>query len=144
VAGARLSEIEISTDPERIDIDVVHRFLTSSYWARGRSRDMVERSIRNSLCFGAFLDGKQIAFARMITDRTTFAFLADVFVTPEFQGRGVGKRLLSQILAHPDVHDLRLTMLRTKDAQELYKQFGFSEVENPERIMELRGSSFAQ
>ncbi len=105
---------------------------------------MVERSVRNSLCFGAFLDGKQIAFARMITDRTTFAFLADVFVTPEFQGRGVGKRLLSQILAHPDLHDLRLIMLRTKDAQELYKQFGFSEVKNPERIMELRGSSFAQ
>lgn len=141
---ACIPKIEISTDPERIDLEIVHQFLTSSYWAQGRSRDMVESSIRNSLCFSAFLDGKQVGFARMITDRTTFAFLADVFVIPEMQGRGIGKHLMSQILAHPDLHDLRLIMLRTKDAQELYKKFGFSEVKNPERIMELRGSSFAK
>ena len=144
MAATCIPEIEISTDSERIDLDVVHGFLTSSYWARDRSRDVVERSIRHSLCFSAFLDSRQIAFARMITDRSTFAYLADVFVIPEYQGKGIGKHLISQILAHPDLHDLRLIMLRTLDAQKLYQKFGFSEARNPERLMELRGSSFAK
>src|SRR5262245_56215655 len=101
VSLAASADFEISADPARIDIDVVHRFLTKSHWAQGRSRRVVERCIRNSLCFGAYTAGRQIAFARAITDRAVFAYLADVFVLPEFRGRGIAKELIRAVLAHP-------------------------------------------
>jgi N-acetylglutamate synthase-like GNAT family acetyltransferase len=128
-------EYEVSCDQERIDIALVHDFLRSSYWAEGRSRETVERSIRNSLCFGVYAAGKQIAFARVITDRAVFAYLADVFVVPDFRGRGVSKLLLRSILAHPDLQTLRAFVLGTRDAHGLYAQFGFGPVTEPERLM---------
>ena len=128
-------QYEISCDPTRIDISLVHDFLCQSYWAEGRSRDVVERSIRNSLCFGAYTVEQQIAFARVITDRAVFAYLADVFVVPEFRGRGISKALMRAILDHPDLLNLRVFLLGTRDAHGLYAQFGFRPVQNPERLM---------
>jgi GNAT superfamily N-acetyltransferase len=130
-----LSDYEISCDPERIDIALVHDFLRNSYWAEGRSRETVERSIKNSLCFGVYAAGKQIAFARVVTDRAVFAYLADVFVVPDFRGRGVSKVLIGAILAHPDLQDLRSFLLGTRDAHGLYAQFGFGPVRDPQRLM---------
>src|SRR4051794_35096635 len=100
--------IEISSDPARIDISLVHDFLSSSYWAKGRSREVVERSIEHSLCFGVYENGGQIAFARVITDRAVFAYLADVFVVPEHRGRGIASLLLEAILAHPELEGIRV------------------------------------
>jgi GNAT superfamily N-acetyltransferase len=129
------AEFEISCDPARIDVSLVHGFLSSSYWAKGRSRETVERSIRNSLCFGAYAAGRQIAFARVITDRAVFAYLADVFVVPEFRRRGVSKALMRAILAHPELQTLRTFLLGTLDAHGLYAQFGFGPLREPERLM---------
>jgi N-acetylglutamate synthase-like GNAT family acetyltransferase len=99
MALALPSDLEISCDPSRIDVSLVHEFLRTSYWAEGRSRETVERSIRHSLCFGVYTADRQIAFARVITDRAVFAYLADVFVVPDFRQRGVSKALLRAILA---------------------------------------------
>ena len=131
------AEIEISTDPARLDIPLIHRVLSNSYWAKGRSVGVVEKSIRNSLCFGAYLDGVQIAFARLITDRAVFAYLADVFVVPESQGRGISKMLLEEILAHPDITGLKLIRLATRDAHGLYEKYGFESTTNSDKTMEL-------
>jgi N-acetylglutamate synthase-like GNAT family acetyltransferase len=135
------SDLEISCDPSRIDSSLVHEFLRTSYWAAGRSRTTVERSIRHSLCFGAYSAGRQIAFARVITDRAVFAYLADVFVVPEFRQRGVSKALLRAILAHPDLQSLRTFSLGTRDAHGLYAQFGFEPIREPERLMAKYGPS---
>ena len=130
-----LSDLEISCDVGRIDVSLVHEFLRTSYWAEGRSRETVERSIRNSLCFGAYSAGRQIAFARVITDCAVFAYLADVFVVPEFRQHGVSKALLRAILAHPDLQTLRTFSLGTRDAHGLYAQFGFEPIREPQRLM---------
>lgn len=133
--NVELAEFEISCDPSRIDVSLVHDFLTQSYWAHGRSRDVVERSIRHSLCFGAYHAGRQIAFARVITDRAVFAYLADVFVVPAFRGRGVAKALIKAVLDHSDLQNLRVFMLGTRDAHGLYAKFGFRPLLHPERLM---------
>lgn len=127
---------EISTDPARLDVDLIYTFLTESYWAAGRSRRVVEKSITNSLCFGAYIGRAQVAFARLVTDRATFAYLADVFVVPEWRGRGISKRLLGRILDHPGLADVSI-LLRTRDAHDLYRQFGFGPSKDPERFMTL-------
>jgi GNAT superfamily N-acetyltransferase len=115
---------------------MIHRFLSEqSYWARGRSRAVVERTIRNSLCFGAYAATAQVGFARAITDRAVFAYLADVFVLPEFRGQGIGKRLVEAILAHPDLQDLQVMLLRTRDAHTLYEPFGFRPLTAPEEML---------
>ena len=130
--------LQISTDSSRLDLDLIHGYLSEqSYWARGIRRSVVERSIRNSLCFGGFADGRQVAFARVITDRATFAYLADVFVVPELQGRGIGKALVRAVLKHPDLQNLKVVMLRTRDAHGLYSQFGFQPVGQPQTVMEI-------
>lgn len=134
------ADLEISCDASRIDVALVHDFLRTSYWAQGRNRETIERSIRNSLCFGAYSAGRQIAFARVITDRAVFAYLADVFVVPEFRRRGVSKALMSAILAHPDLQTLRTFSLGTRDAHGLYAQFGFEAIREPERLMARYGS----
>ncbi len=136
----------ISDDPARLDLDVVHRYLsTESYWAKGLPRETLERSVAGSLCFGIYMkkdeDGAgegsgQVGFARVITDRATFAWLADVFVLPAHRGRGLSKRLLETILAHPDLVGLRRFMLATRDAHELYRQFGWSEPTKPQNLMD--------
>ncbi len=130
-------EFEISTDPSRIDVAAVHDFLSTSYWAKGIPLEIVRRSIQNSLCFGIYRSKEQIGFARVITDRATFAYLADVFVIEEYRGRGLSKWLMQCILAHPELQGLRRWSLATRDAHGLYRQFGFRELKSPERFMEL-------
>jgi len=130
-------EFEISTDPARIDLGVVHDFLTNSYWARGIPLETVQRSIENSICFGIYHGVRQVGFARAVTDRTTFAYLGDVFVVTEYRGRGLSKWLMECIMAHPDVQGLRRWMLATQDAHELYQRYGFVPLKAPERWMEV-------
>lgn len=129
-------EFEISTDRARVDIAAVHSFLTASYWAQGIPLPVVERSIRNSLCFGVYRGREQAGFARVITDRATFAYLADVYVLPEFRGQGLAKWLMECILSHPDLQGLRRWSLVTRDAHRLYQAFGFQPLQAPERWME--------
>jgi GNAT superfamily N-acetyltransferase len=131
------SSFEVSTDQSRLDIPMIYRFLSEqSSWAVGISRPIVERAIENSLCFGGYLDGRQIAFARVITDFATFANLVDVFVIPEYRGHGYGKQLVAVVLRHPSLQRLRRFMLATTDAQGLYERFGFTPPRNPETLME--------
>jgi GNAT superfamily N-acetyltransferase len=132
----------ISTDPSELDLGVVHAYLEGSYWAAGVPRDVVERSIENSLCFGLYKDEEQVGFARVVTDYATFAYLADVFVLQEHRRRGIGKWLLEVILAHPDLQGLRRWMLATRDAHELYRKYGFDELQSPGIFMERRDASY--
>ena len=127
----------ISTDPAKIDLDAVHAYLVRSYWAEGIPREVVERSIKGSLCFGVYDGTKQIGFARVITDRATYAYIGDVYILEEYRGKGLSKWLMSCIKAHPDLQGLRRWALATRDAHGLYKQFGFTEVKAPERWMEI-------
>jgi GNAT superfamily N-acetyltransferase len=130
-------DYSVSTDQSRLDLDVVHDYLTnSSYWATGRSLETVRRSIENSLSFGLYEGEKQIGFARVITDYATFAWLADVFVLDSFRGQGLGKWLVEVILSHPELQQFRRWVLATRDAHELYRRFGFTELKRPERWME--------
>jgi len=129
-------DFEITTDPERIDLAVVHAFLYDSYWANGIPRETVENSIRNSLCFGLYRGKQQAGFARVITDRATYAYLADVFVLPEYRGRGLSKWMMECIVTHPHLRGLRRWTLATRDAHGLYQQFGFRLLAAPERWME--------
>ena len=130
-------EIVITTDASRLDLGVIHGYLTRSYWARGISRDLVARAMAHSLCFGAFAGGRQVGFARVVSDRATFAYLCDVFVLESHQGRGVGKRLMAAIMAHPDLRGLRRLALFTRDAHGLYRQYGFRESRFADRFMEV-------
>ena len=127
--------LEISTDPHRLDIDLIHRCLSeSAYWAIGRPREVVQRSFDNSLCFGAYADGQLAGFARVVTDTATFGWLADVFVLEAYRGQGVGKALVQTVQEHPDLRAVRL-LLATKDAHGLYAQYGFEPVP-PDRYMQ--------
>jgi len=133
-----MTPFEISTDRDRLDVAMIHAFLANdSYWVPGISRSSVEKCIKHSLCFGAYADGRQIAFARVVTDYVRFAHLLDVFVLPEFRGRGLGKLLMRKILSHPELHTIVRYTLGTQDAHGLYAQYGFTSIANPERQMEL-------
>lgn len=134
----RPTALEISTDPSRLDIDLIYAFLRTSYWAEGRRRSVVERAIRHSLCFGAFLHGRQVGFARVVTDHAVFAYLMDVFVLPEHRGQGIARTLMRTILAHPDLQNLRVFLLGTKDAHGLYRQFGFQALPDQDMWMAIR------
>jgi GNAT superfamily N-acetyltransferase len=126
----------ISTDPARLDLDAIFAYLSGrSYWARGRPRDQIVRGIENSLPFGVYRDGRQVGFARIVTDYATFAWLADVFVLDSERGRGVGKWLVETIVSHPELREVRRWLLATRDAQELYRRFGFREIEQPQFYM---------
>ena len=131
-------EFEISTDPSRLDLEVIHGFLRTSYWAEGRSRAVVERAIANSLCFGVYesATGAQVGFARVVTDHATFAYLCDVYVLESHRGQGLGKWLIECVMAHPQLQGLRRFSLATRDAHELYAQFGFQPLAKPEAHME--------
>jgi len=130
-------EYTISTDPSRLDLAVIHEYLSgSAYWAMGRPLELVRRSIENSLPFGVYQGSAQIGFARVVTDYATFAWLADVFVLPEFRGQGIGKWLIGVIVEHPRLPGLRRWILATKDAHGLYAQHGFKPLHAPERFME--------
>ena len=117
----------ISSEPGRLDLDVIHNYLTRSYWAEGVPREIVARSIANSICFGIYHGADQVGFARVITDRATFAYIADVFVLENHRGQGLSKRLMEVILAHPELQRLRRWLLATRDAQGLYAKFGFTD-----------------
>jgi GNAT superfamily N-acetyltransferase len=127
----------VTDDPAQIDVDVVHDYLRRSYWAENIPRELVRRSIEHSLCFSVLAAGRQVGFARVISDRTTFAYLADVFVLEDWRGRGVSKFLVRCILAHPQLQGLRRWLLTTRDAHGLYRQFGFRPPAHPERLMEI-------
>ena len=130
-------DILFSTDKARLDIATIHRFISEeSYWTPGIARELVERAIANSLCFGAYSDDRQVAFARVVTDLVGFAYLADVLVLREWRGRGVGKRLLRFVFADPRLQNMRRFMLATRDAHALYESFGFTALSNPQRFME--------
>ena len=137
VTEHRKGKFVISTDEERLDLEMVHGFLTESYWAEGISREVVARSIQNSLCFGVFCDGKQIGFARVISDYATFAYIGDVFVLESYRGHGLGKWLMECVIGHPWLQGLRRWTLLTRDAHGLYGQFGFTPLKKPDRYMEL-------
>jgi GNAT superfamily N-acetyltransferase len=129
-------EYTISTDRGRLDLALVHRFLSEeAYWSPGVARDVVERSIRNSLCFGLYDRDRQVGFARVVTDAAAIAYLADVFVLPEHRGKGLGKWLVETVLSHPDLQELRRFFLGTADAHSLYERYGFHPVD-PRRMME--------
>jgi GNAT superfamily N-acetyltransferase len=133
----RRGEFSISTDRERLSLDVIHGFLTSCYWAKGIPREVVARSIAHSLCFGIYEGGAQVGFARVVSDFATMAYLGDVFVLESHRGRGLSKWLLECLVEHPGLHNLRRWILLTRDAHELYSQFGFAKLKAPERYMEL-------
>jgi len=137
-------EFTVSTDPHRLDLDAIHAALTTSYWSEGIPRETVERALRGSLCFGLYVlagragsGERQIGLARVVTDAATFAYLCDVYVLPEFRGRGLGKLLMQAVMEHPDLQGLRRFSLVTQDAHGLYRQFGFTEIRSPDRHMEI-------
>lgn len=123
----------ISDDPARLDVDVIHGFLVGAYWCSGIPREVVERSIAGSLNFGVYAaDGRQVAFARCVTDRATFCWIGDVFVMPEARGRGLSVWLMATIAAHPELQGLRRWVLGTRDAHDLYRKTGFRDLGDPD------------
>ena len=136
-------EYEIDDDPGRIDLDVVHGFLTTSYWAEGVPRDVVARSVANSLVLGLYHgggevgQGAQVGLTRVVTDRATFAWVADVFVLPGHRGRGLAHWMIETLLAHPDMAGMRRFMLATSDAHQVYADCGFTPLADPGRFMEI-------
>lgn len=129
--------LQISTDRSELDVPLIYRFLSEqSTWAVGIPRTVVDRSIENSMCFGGYVDGRQVAFARVITDYSTFGNLADLFVVPEYRGRGFAKELIRTILAHPSLQGLRRFSLNTTNSHRLFEQFGFEPAQNPDTVME--------
>ena len=137
-ARAERGEYSISTDRNRLDLGVIHGYLERSYWSPGIARAIVERAIANSICFGLYRGTEQVGFARVVTDKATFAYLADVFVLEPHRGRGLSKWLVAFILGHEDLQGLRRFLLGTRDAHGLYRQFGFRELADPSRMMEIR------
>lgn len=127
----------ISTDPARMNVDAIHAYLSRSYWAEGVPREIVERSLLGSLAFGLFHRGAQVGLARVVTDRATFAYLCDVYVLEEHQGRGLGRWLVETVMAHQDLQGLRRFSLVTRDAHALYSTFGFSALASPGGHMEI-------
>jgi len=128
----------ISTDHSKLDLRWIHNFLANdAYWSRGIPVDVFEKSVANSLCFGLYDKDKQLGFSRVVSDFSTFAYLADVFVTPEHRQQGLGKWLVESILNHPDLQGIRRWMLATSDAHDLYRKYGFTPLEHLEKMMEL-------
>jgi len=127
----------ISSDRARIDVDAVHAYLARAYWSPGVPRDVVARAIAHSLCVGLFLGEEQVGFARAVTDRATFAYLADVYVLEAHRGRGLGKALIAALMAHEDLQGLRRMLLATRDAHALYGGFGFGPLADASRMMEI-------
>jgi len=134
--AATRGDFTISTDPGRLDLPAIHGFLTRSYWAQGIDQATVRLAVENSLCFGVFHGERQVGFARLVTDQATFAYLADVFIIEEFRGRGLAKWMMSVIADHPPLQRLRRWLLATRDAHELYRRYGFTELAAPARFME--------
>ena len=135
---SRRGEFLLSTDRARLNLDVIHDFLSNCYWAKGIPRETVARSIKHSLCFGIYDgSGLQVGFARVVSDFATVAYLGDVFVLQAYRGRGLSKFLMECIMQHPALQGLRRWILQTRDAHGLYKEFGFTPLKSAERYMEL-------
>ena len=132
-----MRDITVSLDARRLDVDAIHAFLTTTYWSPGISRDVVARAIAGSVCIGAFDGEAQVGFARLVTDRATFAYLADVYVLEPYRGGGLARRMLDALFDHVQVQGLRRMMLATRDAHELYAKYGFIPLGAPDRFMEL-------
>jgi GNAT superfamily N-acetyltransferase len=132
-----MADYEISSERGRMDVGAIHAFLTRTYWARGIPLETVQRAIDNSVCFGVFQGPAQVGFARVITDQATFAYLADVYLLDEHRGKGLARRLVQAVLAHPRLQGLRRWLLVTRDAHALYRPHGFEPVAHPDRIMEI-------
>ena len=130
-------QFTISNDPSRLDVDEICRFLSRSYWANKRERTAIETSIQNSLNFGVYDGDRQIGFARVVTDRATFAYLCDVFIHEDYRGRSIGKWMMECIMTHPDLQGLRRWLLATSDAHGLYSQYGFTPLSDPSVFMEI-------
>ena len=126
-----------SADKSKLDPSVIYAFLTESYWSKGCSMDNVMRRIENALCFGVYENDKQVGFARVITDKTTFAYIADVFILENYRGQGLSKQLMAFILEQSDLQNLKRWLLATRDAHGLYAQFGFAPLSNPEMWMDI-------
>ncbi len=131
----RRGEYTVSTDKQRVDLDVVHGYLTRSYWAEGVPREIVQRSIEHSLVFGVYKGAEQVGFARIISDLATFAYLCDVFILEPYRGQGLSVWLMECIVAHPDLQGLRRWILFTRDAHGLYEKVGFKRLPTAERVM---------
>lgn len=127
----------ISTDKSKLDLKIIHNFISNSYWAKNRSLKTMKKAIDNSLCFGVYYGKKQVGFARVITDFTTFAYLADVFIIEEFRGKGLSKWLMNVILNYDSLKNLKRWFLATKDAHGLYEKFGFTKLKEPDKLMEM-------
>jgi GNAT superfamily N-acetyltransferase len=127
----------VSTDKAKLNIEAIHGFLRTTYWSPDIPRDFVERAIEHSLCFGLFHEADQIGFARIVSDRSSFAYLADVFVLAAWRGRGLSKFLMECVRSHPELQNLRRWLLATADAHGLYEQFGFKPIAKPDRLMEV-------
>ena len=132
---------EISSDTSRLNVTAIHAFLTQTYWSPGIPFATVERAVRNSVCVGAYVGNEQVGFARMVTDRATFAYLADVYVLKEHRGNGLSRRMMEAIMQLPELHGLRRMMLVTRDAHGLYEKFGFKPLAAPARFMELHNAN---
>lgn len=128
--------IEISIDKSKLQVGVIHQYLTETYWAKGRTLEEVKKTIESCLCFGVYMEEKQIGFARVCTDYLVFAYLMDVFILPEYQGKGYSKQLMKAIIEAPELQTCKVWMLKTSDAHNLYKQFGYTELKHPEKLME--------
>jgi len=134
-------EIKISTDKELLEVDTIYNYLKTSYWAKTRTKEEVIETIKNSRCFGLYKNDKQIGFARVLTDKVAYAYLMDVFILEEFRGQGYSKLLLDRIMQDSELKGVKQWMLKTKDAHWLYEKFGFNELQNPEKFMELRNTA---
>jgi GNAT superfamily N-acetyltransferase len=137
VADVTKGQYRITTDPQKLDLDAIHAFLSRSYWAEGIPKQTVVKAMANSLCFGLLDGGDQVGFARVVTDRATFAYLCDVYVLESHRGRGLGKWLIETVMAHADLQGLRRFQLATRDAHGLYSRHGFETPTNPDRHMEI-------
>ena len=131
-------DISVSTDKSKLDINMIYDFLTNSYWAKGRRIELIKTSIQNSLCFGVYQNKEQIGFARVVTDFATFAYIADLFIVESYRGNNLSTMLINRILKHPELESIKRWLLSTVDAQGLYSKFGFTALQNPEKMMELR------
>jgi len=141
---ARRGEFLLSTDRDRLDLNVIHGFLTACYWAKGIPREVVARSIENSLCCGVYKQTQQVGFARVVSDFATYAYIGDVFVLEAFRGQGLGKWMMEAIMTHPQLQGLRRWSLVTRDAHSLYQQLSFTPLKKPENYMELHNPSVYQ
>ena len=127
----------VTSDPAAVDLDAVHAYLRTSYWAEDMPRDLLARAIANSIPFSVKLGAEQVGFARVITDRATFAYLSDVYILEAYRGRGLARRLMDAVMSHPDLQGLRRFSLTTRDAEGLYRQYGFTDLATPRRHLEI-------